>query len=102
MKQLGCPSPSEAEAGLCLALVSESKSVNEAAEREEKMLASKCEKASLPELAHSQCAHLTKSQQASLLRLLKEHEHLFDGTLGDWNTEPVHVQRQANWSSAAT
>ena len=83
---------SQAEAGLCLALVLEPKSVNEAAEREEKMLASKYEKANLPELVHNQCAHLTQYQQASLLRLLKEYEHLFDGTLGDWNTEPVHIQ----------
>jgi len=33
--------------------------------------------------------HLQSNQQQQLKALLYKFEHLFDGTLGDWNTEPV-------------
>jgi hypothetical protein len=33
--------------------------------------------------------HLSSSQQQQLKALLYKFEHLFDGTLGDWNTDPV-------------
>jgi hypothetical protein len=33
--------------------------------------------------------HLNSNQQQQLKALLYKFEHLFDGTLGDWNTEPV-------------
>ena len=32
---------------------------------------------------------LTPVEQTQLLELLMEFEDLFDGTLGDWKTEPV-------------
>ena len=28
----------------------------------------------------------------SLLKLLQKYKELFDGTLGQWNTEPVHIE----------
>ena len=33
--------------------------------------------------------HLNSNQQQQLKALLYKFEHLFDGTLGDWNTESV-------------
>ena len=33
--------------------------------------------------------HLSSTQQQQLKSLLYKFEHLFDGTLGDWNTDPV-------------
>jgi hypothetical protein len=33
--------------------------------------------------------HLSSTQQRRLKALLYKFEHLFDGTLGDWNMEPV-------------
>jgi hypothetical protein len=35
--------------------------------------------------------HLTKLQRNLLLALLKKHEPLFDGQLGDWKTDPVEI-----------
>jgi Retroviral aspartyl protease len=36
--------------------------------------------------------HLSSNQQQQLKALLYKFEHLFDGTLGDWNTEPVNFK----------
>ena len=38
------------------------------------------------------CSHLGASDQEKLLKLLTEFKDLFDGTLGDWNTEPVSLK----------
>ena len=46
-------------------------------------------KANLPELVKSNCSHLSSNKQFKLLEVLIEFEDLFDGTLGDWDTEPV-------------
>lgn len=35
--------------------------------------------------------NLVAAQKAKLLPLLKTFDHLFDGTLSKWNTEPVHL-----------
>jgi hypothetical protein len=40
----------------------------------------------------SQCRHLDAHQRKELLNLLLEFEDLFDGTLGIWDTEPVHLE----------
>ena len=37
-------------------------------------------------------SHLTQSEQHQLLQLLRRHESLFDGTLGEWKTSPVHLE----------
>ena len=36
--------------------------------------------------------HLDQAQKEALYSLLKEHEQLFDGNIGTWNTEPVHLE----------
>ena len=38
------------------------------------------------------CKHLNVPDQEKLLKLLTEFEDLFDGTLGDWDTEPVSLK----------
>ena len=40
------------------------------------------------------CKHLPLPDQNKLLDLLTEYEDLFYGTLGEWNTEPVHRKEQ--------
>ena len=37
-------------------------------------------------------SHLTSEEQEKLLKLLKQYESLFDGTLGEWKTSPVHLE----------
>ena len=37
-------------------------------------------------------SHLTKDEQQQLLQLLQKYEGLFDGTLGEWKTSPVHLE----------
>ena len=44
--------------------------------------------ADLDEIVHK-CIHLADEAQAKLKTLLKKYEHLFDGTLRVWNTEPA-------------
>ena len=39
-----------------------------------------------------ECTHLSAEEQRQLLLLLTKFEHLFDGTLGTWNTEPVDLE----------
>ena len=36
--------------------------------------------------------HLSTLDKASLLKLLQEFEELFDGTLGDWDCDPVLLE----------
>ena len=36
--------------------------------------------------------HLTQTEQHQLLQLLRKYESLFDGTLGEWKTSPVHLE----------
>ena len=50
------------------------------------------EKSDLPELIKRKCTNLSQLEQAKLLEVLTEFEDLFDGTLGDWDTEPVSFQ----------
>ena len=61
-------------------------------DRTVKILDAKYEKANLPQVVEDNCSHLSKSQQTDLSKLLQEYETLFDGTLGDWDTEPIHLQ----------
>ena len=60
--------------------------------RAERILDAKYEKADLERTVKENCAHLSIEEQSKLLRLLRKHEHLFDGTLGDWDTTPVHFE----------
>ena len=43
-------------------------------------------------LIENNCSHLNSEEQAKLLKVLNEFEDLFDGTLGDWDTEPVSFE----------
>ena len=43
-------------------------------------------------LTRKTCTHLSQNEQNELLEVLWEFEDLFDGTLGDWNTEPVNFE----------
>ena len=49
-------------------------------------------KADLPSEVVKTCTHLSQNEQNELLEVLREFEDLFDGTLGDWKTEPVHFE----------
>jgi hypothetical protein len=56
------------------------------------ILDAKYEKADLHSMVDEHCKHLPLPDQNKLLDLLTEYEDLFDGTLGEWNTEPVHLE----------
>ena len=48
------------------------------------------EKADLPKVIRENCDHLSSSEKAKLLKLLQnKYEELFDGTLGDFQADPV-------------
>ena len=52
----------------------------------------KYKKANLPEVVKNNCKHLNAAEREELLKLLQKYEELFDGTLGDWKTEPVKLE----------
>jgi len=63
-----------------------------ATKRAVKILDAKYEAADLPSIVKEQCNHLNKNEQYKLLELLEEFAELFDGTLGEFNTEPVSLE----------
>jgi hypothetical protein len=50
------------------------------------------EKADPKAMVEATGPHLSLHNKSKLLELLKEFEELFDGTLGDWKTEPVSFE----------
>ena len=68
------------------------KSMQEATNRATEILDANYEKADLHQVVYDKCKHLTVLQRNSLYRLLLENEELFDGTLGDWMTDPVKFE----------
>jgi hypothetical protein len=48
------------------------------------------------------CIHISLHEQNELLDLLTDFEDLFDGTLGDWNTEPVSFELSAKGTQRST
>ena len=44
----------------------------------------------------NQCQHSTKKHFNELLQLLQKFKELFDGTLGNWKTYPVHFELKSN------
>ncbi len=74
------------------ALAHEPQSTEEATQRVVHILDAKYEKADLQLIVTNNCSHLNANEQNLLLNLLTEFESLFDGTLGDWKTEPVPFQ----------
>ena len=73
-------------------MVQEPHSMHEATQRVVHILDAKYEKADLQSFISANCTHLSLPDQNKLLELLTEYEELFDGTLGDWNTEPVSFE----------
>ena len=71
--------------------VYESDIIQEATARLRSILDAKYEPANLDAITAS-CDHLNASQQSSLNDLLKRHRHLFDGTLGTWQSEPYSIE----------
>ena len=55
------------------------------AKRIQNILDAKYCKAELAKIAQ-ECDQLDKEDQQKLLKLLQKYEHLFDGTVGTWNT----------------
>ena len=51
-------------------------------------------KANLPEIVKDTCGYLSSIDQSKLLQLLTKYEELFDGTLGDFDTDPVKFNLQ--------
>jgi hypothetical protein len=70
----------------------EPKATADATARVERILDAKYEKADIRQTVLDNCKHLTLRQQQALIHLLESFEELFDGTLGDWDTEPVHFE----------
>ena len=70
----------------------EPNSMQEATQRVVHILDAKYEKADLQSIVSTNCTHLSLQDQNKLLELLIEVEEIFDGTLGDWNTEPVSFE----------
>ena len=66
-------------------------STKEATDRVVKILDSKYEKANLNKIVED-ANNLDANQKQMLLKLLKQYETLFDGTLGRWNTTPVNIE----------
>jgi hypothetical protein len=69
----------------------ESVIVNEATQRMRRILDAKYEKADIDKVTDS-CEHLTEDERAKLNRLLRKHEYLFEGKLGEWNTSPIELE----------
>ena len=73
-----------------------------ATQRVVQILDANYKKADLPEVVKT-CTHLSQNEQNELLEVLQEFEDLFDGTLGDWNTEPVNFEfRIEEWCKAVS
>eukprot|EP00804_Cyclotella_cryptica_P028581 CCRYP_015837-RA/>CCRYP_015837-RA protein AED:0.30 eAED:0.30 QI:0/-1/0/1/-1/1/1/0/76 len=66
--------------------------MQEATQRVVHILGTKYEKADLQSDVSTNCTHLSLQDKNKLLELLTEYDELFDGTLGDWNTDPVSLE----------
>jgi hypothetical protein len=63
-------------------------------ERIQRILDAKYEKLNIQDYIKEHCEHLAYHEQQSLNALLKRHEPLFDGTLGDWKNEEYDIELQ--------
>ena len=61
------------------------------AERIQSIIDTKYTKADL-EAEVNKCKELTQAERTKLLKLLKKFEGLFNGTLGEWKTEPIELE----------
>ena len=67
-------------------------STKKATQRVVKILDANDKKADLQAVVGATRPHFSLHDKNKLLELLKEFEELFDGTLGDWRTEPVSFE----------
>ena len=72
-------------------LATEPKTIQQATERVSRILDASYEKANLVEVVDKHCCHLSKDRRNTILKLLLQFEDLFDGTLGEFHTNPVHL-----------
>ena len=66
-------------------------STREATERIVKILNSNYEMAHCKQIANN-ATQMNAEERTQLLSLLEDLEDLFDGTLGDWSTEPIKLE----------
>ena len=71
---------------------SEPDEVKEMAFRAEQIADAHYEKADLAKIVKENCSHLNIEERNELYKLLLSFEDLFDGTLGEWKTEPVDLE----------
>ena len=55
-------------------------------------LDAKYENADLQSVVRTNCSHFSLQDQNKLLELLTEFDEFFDGTLGDWKTDPMSFE----------
>ena len=61
-----------------------------------KILDSTYAKADLEQVA-ANATHMNAEERTQLLRFLKDLEELFDGTVGDWGTEPADLELKSDY-----
>jgi hypothetical protein len=76
-------------------LITDSPSLQEAADRIKSILDAKYEPANLDEIAKS-CSHLTQAKQLKLKTLLEKYRTLFDGSLGTWVGDPYEIELRSD------
>ena len=87
--------PVDALGAYLLDIDKQTDSTKEMQNRVTRILDAKYEKANLEQLCKAQ-QHLTRIEQHMLYQLLKKHEHLFDGTLGEWRGTGVSFELKAD------
>lgn len=60
------------------------------------ILDAKYEQVDINTVVDEQCSHLTSDQQKDLRALLSRYTKLFDGTLGRYPGEPMHIDIDPN------
>ena len=68
-----------------------SEPLNDELKRIKTILDAKYEPADLTQIVN-QCIHLSHDEQEQLLNILKEFQHLFDGSLGKWKGRPYDIK----------
>ena len=71
--------------------IQDSPSIAEATERLKRILDAKYEKADLEKIC-AESTHLSDTERETLLKVLRKHEKLFDGTLGYWKGKPYDIE----------
>jgi len=85
------PKPTKKEIKAMLLRSEEPQATSEATKRTVKILDATYKKADLEEIV-ANATQLNDTEKKSLYKLLTEYEELFDGTLGNWNTEEVDLE----------